>query len=59
MAIELPDKGRQVRVDGSLATVRDADWADEDTIELSSSMALVSLGGFCSRNISSSRLLCL
>lgn len=34
MAIELPAKGRQVRVDGTLVTVRDADWADDGAIEL-------------------------
>lgn len=34
MAVELPTKGRQVRVDGSLMTVRDADWAGDGTIEL-------------------------
>lgn len=34
MAIELPAKGRQVRVDGALVTVRDADWAGEGAIEL-------------------------
>ena len=34
MTIELPTKGRQVRVDGTLVTVRDADWAGDDTIEL-------------------------
>ena len=34
MAIELPTKGRQVRIDGSLVTVRDADWAGDGSIEL-------------------------
>ncbi len=34
MAIELPAKGRQVRVDGTLKTVRDADWADGGAIEI-------------------------
>jgi hypothetical protein len=34
MTIELPTKGRQVRVDGALVTVRDADWADDGIIEL-------------------------
>jgi hypothetical protein len=34
MMIELPTKGRQVRVDGALATVRDADWAGDGSIEL-------------------------
>ncbi|HEX5144413.1 MAG TPA: SNF2-related protein, partial [Mycobacterium sp.] len=34
MAIELPAKGRQVRIDGALVTVRDADWAGEGAIEL-------------------------
>jgi superfamily II DNA or RNA helicase len=34
MTIELPTKGRQVRVDGALVTVRDADWAGDGAIEL-------------------------
>lgn len=34
MTIELPAKGRQVRVDGTLVTVRDADWAGDGSIEL-------------------------
>jgi superfamily II DNA or RNA helicase len=34
MTVVLPDKGRQVRVDGALVTVRDADWADDGAIEL-------------------------
>ncbi len=34
MTIELPSKGRQVRVDGALMTIRDADWADDGTVEL-------------------------
>lgn len=34
MTLELPDKGRQVRVDGSLVTVRDAEWADDGAVEL-------------------------
>ncbi|TQS21371.1 DUF3883 domain-containing protein [Microbispora sp. KK1-11] len=34
MTIELPAKGRQVRVDGALVTVRDADWAGDGAIEL-------------------------
>jgi hypothetical protein len=34
MPIELPIKGRQVRIDGTLVTVRDADWAGDSAIEL-------------------------
>ncbi|WP_166784953.1 helicase-related protein [Cryobacterium sp. Hz7] len=34
MTFDLPEKGRQVRVDDSLVTVRDADWADQGVIEL-------------------------
>ncbi|WP_432983240.1 helicase-related protein [Dactylosporangium sp. CA-233914] len=34
MTVELPAKGRQVRVDGDLVTVRDADWAGDGAIEL-------------------------
>jgi len=34
MVIELPTKGRQIRVDGALVTVRDADWAGDGAIEL-------------------------
>lgn len=34
MTVELPGKGRQVRIDGSLVTVRDADWAGDGAIEL-------------------------
>lgn len=34
MLDELPSKGRQVRVDGGLVTIRDADWADDQTVEL-------------------------
>lgn len=34
MTVELPEKGRQVRLDGSLVTVRDADWADDGAVEL-------------------------
>lgn len=34
MTIELPMKGRQVRVDSALVTVRDADWAGDGIIEL-------------------------
>lgn len=34
MAVALPEKGRQVRVDGQLVTVRDADHAGDGTIEL-------------------------
>ena len=34
MAIELPAKGRQVCADGTLMTVRGADWADDGAIEL-------------------------
>lgn len=34
MTIELPMKGRQVRVGGALVTVRDADWAGDGAIEL-------------------------
>lgn len=34
MTMDLPTKGRQVRVDGVLVTVRDADWASEGVIEL-------------------------
>ncbi|CAI7979122.1 DUF3883 domain-containing protein [Frankia sp. Hr75.2] len=34
MAIELPTKGRQVRLEGTLMTVRDAEWADDGAIEL-------------------------
>ncbi|MEU4094894.1 helicase-related protein [Streptomyces sp. NPDC026673] len=34
MAVELPEKGAQVRVDGALVTVRDADFAGDGTIEL-------------------------
>ena len=34
MTMELPEKGRQVRVDGALVTVRDADWADNGAVEL-------------------------
>ncbi|MET8907583.1 helicase-related protein [Micromonospora sp. NPDC004551] len=34
MTIELPTKGRQVKIDGALVTVRDADWAGDGSIEL-------------------------
>jgi len=34
MVIELPTKGRQVRIDGALVTVRDADWAADGAVEL-------------------------
>jgi superfamily II DNA or RNA helicase len=34
MAVELPEKGAQVRVDGALVTVRDADHAGDGIIEL-------------------------
>lgn len=34
MLDELPSKGRQVRVDGGLVTIRDADWAGDQTVEL-------------------------
>lgn len=34
MLDELPSKGRQVRIDGGLVTVRDADWASDRTVEL-------------------------
>ncbi|MFI1381823.1 helicase-related protein [Embleya sp. NPDC020886] len=34
MTVALPEKGRQVRVDGALVTVRDADHAGDGTIEL-------------------------
>ncbi|MFI6496659.1 helicase-related protein [Nonomuraea typhae] len=34
MTSELPARGRQVRVDGALVTVRDADWAGDGSIEL-------------------------
>ncbi|NBH08298.1 helicase-related protein [Amycolatopsis sp. SID8362] len=34
MTVELPTKGQQVRVDGALVTVRDADWAGDGAVEL-------------------------
>ncbi|GAA2500710.1 helicase-related protein [Terrabacter carboxydivorans] len=34
MAGELPEKGRQIRLNGGLVTVRDADWADDGAAEL-------------------------
>lgn len=34
MTVELPHKGSQLRVDGALVTVRDADWADDGAVEL-------------------------
>jgi superfamily II DNA or RNA helicase len=32
--LELPAKGRQLRVDGALFTIRDADWAEDGNVEL-------------------------
>lgn len=34
MTIELPTKGQQIRVDGALVTVRDAEWTEDGTVEL-------------------------
>jgi hypothetical protein len=32
--VTLPVKGQQVRIDGALVTVKDADWVDDGTVEL-------------------------